>query len=193
MIYLANAATILIELIFGAASLLFMIRLLLQLAHANFNNPICQFFWRVTNPVLMPLRRWLPPVRGLDLNTAWIALLLQVAKLWLLAAVHNQPMTVTASLVLGVASLLSLLLTLYFWLLLIRILVSLLNPDARHPALPLLGQLTEPVLRPVRRRLPDMGGFDLSPLVVFVVILLARVLLVAPIQDFGTLLARGGL
>jgi YggT family protein len=191
MSYLANAATILIEIAFGLATLLFLLRLLLQLFRANFYNPICQFFYQATNPVLMPLRRLLPPLRGLDLGALLIAYLLQVVKLWLLAAMVGAAMTVPGSLVLAVASLLGFLLTVYFWLLLLRIVVSLINPQSQHPALPLLGQLTEPLLRPIRRRLPALGPFDLSPLVLFLAIVLARVLIVAPIQDFGLLLVRG--
>jgi YggT family protein len=191
MPYFVTAAALLIELAFGLATALFVLRLLLQLVHASFYNPFSQFVYRASNPVLLPLRRALPSWRGLDTAALVVALLLQVVKVWLIAAVTGAAMGFAASLVLGIAGLLAFVLTLYFWLLVIVIVVGLLAPDSRHPLLPPLLQLTEPVLRPLRRMIPPLGPLDLSPLVAFVAILLARVLVVAPLEDLGRLLARG--
>lgn len=189
MSYFANAGVLLVEVLFGLATALFVVRLLLQLVRANFYNPICQFFYRSTNPVLMPLRRALPPVAGIDSAALTIAYTLQLLKVWIVALMLGYAMTLAGSLVLALAGLLGFVLTLYFWLLIIGIIASLIGGDSRHPALPLLHQLTEPLLRPIRRRLPAAGPFDFSPLVLFLAILLARLLIVAPLEDLGRWLA----
>jgi YggT family protein len=189
--YFANAGAILIEVIFGLAVSLFLIRVLLQLVRANFYNPVCQFFYKATNPLLMPMRKVLPPMRNLDSAGLLIVYLLECAKVWLLAALADLALNVGATLLLGFAELIAFVLMLYFWLILIRVILSFVGQGSYHPMVPLITQLTEPVLRPIRRVLPDLGGFDLSPLLATLVIFLARALIVAPLQDLGAMLARG--
>jgi YggT family protein len=191
MSYLANAGAILIEVLFGLLIGLFVLRLLLQLVRANFYNPICQFFYKATNPLLMPMRRVLKPWKSLDFAALLTALLLSAIKVWLLAALAGFGLPPLATLMLAVAALLDFLLYLYFWLIIIRIVASFFATDNYHPIFPLLMQLTEPLLAPLRRALPPLGPFDLSPLIATLAILLARALLVAPIQDLGAALIAG--
>ena len=188
MSYLANAGVILVEVIFGLAVSLFVVRVLLQLVRANFYNPVCQFFYKATNPVLMPLRRVLPPWRGFDLAGTLVAFLLECLKVLLLFALVARVPGIGGILLLGFAELLGFVLMLYFWLILVRVILSFVGQQGHHPMLPLIAQLTEPVLRPVRRVLPDLGGFDLSPLVVTLAIFLARALVVAPLTDLAVTL-----
>lgn len=185
MRYFSEAGLILVDFLFGLLIGLFVVRVLLQVVRANFHNPICQFFYRATNPLLVPMRRWLPPIGRVDSAASLIALLLCVIQVWLLGALGGLALPPLATLVLAVGSLINVLLTLYFWLIVVRIILSFLNPDAYHPAIPLLGQLTEPVLRPLRKILPATGAFDFSPLLATLIIVLARVLIVAPINDLG--------
>ena len=187
--YFANAAALLIEVLFGLAVFLFALRVLLQLVRANFHNPICQFAYRATNPVLMPLRRVLKPVRNFDLAAALIAYLLECIKVWLLTLLgYSRMFEFMGGLVLGFAELLSFLIWFYLIAITIRVILSWVQTAGYNPVLPLLDQLTEPLLRPVRRRLPSPGGFDLSPFIVSIGLLLALALVVAPLQDFGMLL-----
>jgi YggT family protein len=189
--YFANAGAILIEVLFGLLIGLFVLRVLLQVVRANFYNPICQFFYKATNPVLMPLRRALPPLGPVDSAGVLVAFLLMAIKVWLLAALAGFGLPLLATLVLAIAGLLDFLLYLFFWLIIVRIVISFLATDSYHPAFPLLMQLTEPLLRPLRRLIPPLGPFDLSPLIATLAIMLARVLVVAPIQDLGAALAGG--
>ena len=189
MNYFADAGTILVEVLFGLAASLFAIRVLLQLVRANFYNPVCQFFYRFTNPVLMPMRKLLRPWRNLDLAGTLLVWLLLCAKMWLLVALAGLTLGVSATLVVGFAELIGFLLMLYFWLILVRVILSFVGQDRRHPMVPLVVQLTEPVLRPIRRLLPDLGGIDLSPLLATLAIFLLRALVVAPLRDLGLALA----
>ncbi|MCK7594371.1 YggT family protein [Pseudomarimonas salicorniae] len=189
--YVANAGAILIHVLFGLLIGLFVLRVLLQLVRANFYNPICQFFYKATNPVLMPMRRVFKPWRALDTAGLLVALVLCAIKVWLLAALSGFGLSPGALAVLALAGLIDFVLTLYFWLIIIRIVASFFATDSYHPIIPPLTQLTEPVLAPLRRALPALGPFDLSPLVATLGILLAQALLVAPLTDLGMALARG--
>jgi YggT family protein len=191
MAYFANAGAILVEVLFGLVVALFVLRVLLQLVRANFHNPVCQFFYKATNPVLMPLRKLLPPLRRLDTAGTLVAYLLECLKVWLLAAFGGFALNLSGTLVLGFAELVAFLLMLYFWLILVRVILSFVGQGSYHPMVPLIAQLTDPVLRPIRRVLPDFGGFDFSPLVAMLAIYLARALIVAPLQDLGAMLANG--
>ncbi len=191
MPYVTDAGTLLVDVLFGLLALVFALRVLLQWVGAQFHNPICQGVYRLTNPVLMPLRRVLKPWRRIDTAGVVVVYLVLVVKAVLLLALWRLPLKLDAVLVLGLAETLGLLLIFYFWMILIRVILSWVGGGGGNPAVPLLMQLTEPLLRPVRRLLPALGGFDLSPLLVSLALLLARILLVAPLRDLAVLLAAG--
>lgn len=189
MSYVSQAALLLIEVIFGVLALLFALRVLVQWAGVNFHNPICQGLYRFTNPVLMPLRRWLKPWRRIDLAAALVTLAIGCVKAALTLALAGRSPAPLAVALLGLAETIGLLLMLYFWLILIRVVMSWIGDGSRHPLVPLVVQLTEPVLRPLRRALPAPAGLDLSPMLAMLGILLLRILLVAPLQDLAVSLA----
>ena len=189
MPYVTDAGTLLADVVFGLVALVFALRVLLQWVGAHFHNPICQGVYRLTNPVLMPLRRILKPWRRIDIAAVIVVYLIFVLKAALLLGLWRLPVKLDAMLVLAVAETLGLLLTFWFWLILIRVILSWIGGGHGNPAVPLLMQLTEPLLRPVRRWLPALGGFDLSPLLVSLLLMLARILLVAPLRDLAIVLA----
>lgn len=191
MSYIANALQIIIEFGFGILIALIVLRVLLQLVRANFYNPICQFLYKATNPLLIPFRRIIPAWRRVDLAAIVLAWLVTVLKLILLAAVVGRFLGLTGLAIMAVADLAGFVLMLYLGLILAQVLLSFIQIDRRHPLLPLIHQLTEPVLKPIRRRLPTIAGLDFSPLIAWLVILLARALLVQPLLDFGMRLALG--
>jgi YggT family protein len=191
MSYIANALQIIIEFGFGILIALVVLRVLLQLVRANFYNPICQFLYKATNPLLMPFRRIIPAWRRVDLAGIVLAWLVTVLKLILLAAVVGRFLGLGGLAIMAVADLAGFVLMLSLGLILARVLLSFVQIDRRHPLLPLIHQLTEPVLKPIRRRLPTVAGLDFSPLVAWLVILLARALVVQPLLDFGMRLALG--
>lgn len=189
--YFANAGQILIQFVFGALILLIVLRVLLQWVRANFYNPICQFLYKATNPVLMPLRRVVPSWRNLDVAGVVLAWLVTALKLVLLAATVGQTLGLLGLAVLAFADLLDFVLLLYIVLILARVVISFIGADSYHPLVPLVIQVTEPVLKPFRRLLPDVGGLDFSPMVAWLAIMLARVLIARPLLDAGMRLAQG--
>lgn len=189
--YFANAGMLLVEVIFGLAVALFVLRVLLQLVRANFYNPICQFIYKASNPPLVPVRKLLKPMGRFDLAAAVVAWVLECLKVLLLFAMAGAVPAIAGLLVLGVAELVQFLLTLYFWLILIGVILSFVAAGgSHHPIVPLIDQLTAPVLRPFRRVIPPLGGLDFSPMVAMLALLLARILIAAPLGDLGAWLAR---
>lgn len=188
--YVTGAAAFVLGWLFTLAIGLFVFRWLLQWARASFYNPICQFFYSATNPVLMPLRKALPTVR--TFNTAALAVAWVIAMLdaFVLGALRGIWLGLPSVLLFGLASVLAVFLGLLFLLLLLTVLISLINPGADHAIANLSYQLTEPLLRPIRRRIPPLGPFDLSPLVLFLAIALAHLLIVSPLREAAAWFAQ---
>ena len=188
--YFSSAGAFLISTVFGLYLLAIMLRFLFQLVRADFYNPVSQFIVKITNPVLRPLRRIIPGWGGIDFAAIALMLALKCVELGLLFSLQGPRMPEVAGLlILALAGLVSLLLNVFFFSILIQVVLSWVNPGHYNPVTQLLYQLNEPILRPARRLIPPLGGFDLSPIVVFVGIKLLEFLLVAPINDLGYRLA----
>ena len=148
-----------------------LLRFLLQLVRADFYNPICQFLVKVTNPLVLPLRKVIPGFAGLDMASLLLALLLQIAGIAALLLIHGvglpNPLLLLVWSVLGI---IGLLVNIYFFALLAMIILSWVAPGSKNPAIYLLFQITEPVMAPFRKALPPMGGMDFSPILLFILI-----------------------
>jgi YggT family protein len=180
--YVNNAAVFLVQTAFALYILAVMLRFLLQWVRADFYNPLVQVLVRITNPVLIHLRRLIPGLYGIDLAAVALMFLLQALELYLLAQLMGGSLP-PATLVLGtVAKLLGLVVNVFFWTILIQVILSWVNPQGYNPAITVIHSLTEPLLRPARRLLPDFGGLDLSPLVVVVALQLVRMVVIDPLR-----------
>jgi YggT family protein len=184
---MGNAGVFLVHVAFGLYLLVVMLRLLLQLVRADYYNPLVQALVKLTDPPLKPLRRVVPGVAGMDTAALVLLLLLQIVELLIVAWLIGISLPAATLLLGSIAKLLDLLLSIYLWTILIRVIASWVSPNAYHPALQLVERLTDPVITPVRRVLPDLGGLDFSPLVALVGIQLLRMLLVTPIADLAGL------
>ena len=190
MTYLLNALSLLIELAFNLLATLFVLRVLAEAARADFHNPISQFLYRATNPVLAPIRRVIPNWRRINLAAVLLAWLVMVLKNALLFVLLGAAPNVAGLLVLGLADLIDFVLVFYLVLIFGWSLMSMLQVDSRQPALRLAGAIVEPLLRPLRGRL-TVGMIDFSPMAVMLVIVLARILIAAPLMDLGKALTLG--
>lgn len=177
--FLTEAGILLVEVVFGLYLLAVLLRFLFQLTRADFYNPISQFLVAFTNPLLKPLRRLIPGLYGIDLASLVLLLVLKCVELYLLlllggVAVQWLPIVAAAT-----VDLLRLTLNVYFFAILIRVILSWFMPYGIHqnPAGSLLVSLTEPLLRPARRLIPPIGGLDLSPIAVIVVLQLMQLAL----------------
>jgi YggT family protein len=147
-----------------------MLRLLLQWVRADFYNPVCQFLVRVTNPLLVPIRRVIPSVGRLDTASVVLMFVLQALGTWAISQIMALSMPTAQILFYAATKLGITLLMTYFILIIAVVILSWVGGRVRHPLIPLLYQLTEPLLRPLRRAIPPIGGIDLSPLFALIAI-----------------------
>jgi len=186
--HIGNAATFLVETLFGLYILIVMLRLLLQWVRADFYNPLSQLIVKATQPVLAPMRRTLPTIAGIDLACVLLLVLLQFVELWMITGILGHRAPAGALLVLSVAELIQLAIYVFLFSILIQVVMSWINPGAYNPMLSVLYSLNEPLLAPARRIVPPIGGLDPSPIGVMVALQLVAILLVGPLRQLaGTL------
>ena len=181
--YVGNAATFLIETLFGLYILIVMLRFLLQWVRADFYNPVSQFIVKATQPALAPLRRVIPGFGGADLAAVVLMFALKFVELWLITGLLGIAPHVSGLAILCIAELLGLLINVFIFAILIQVIVSWVNPGMYNPVMGLLHSLNEPLLAPARRLIPPISGLDLSPIAVIICLQLVSMVGVAPIRD----------
>ncbi len=163
-----NVAEFLIHTLFTVYIVLVMLRMLLALARADFYNPLSQFIVTATSPVLIPLRKFIPSIGKVDTAAILLMLFLKIIELSLLASLGRRfAMVIPAQ---AILDLLILAIWIYILAIFIQAIASWITPGmgSPNPAINLLRSLTEPLLRPVRRRIPAIGMIDLSSMIVIV-------------------------
>lgn len=167
--------------------MLVVLRFLFQLVRADFYNPISQFVAKATNPLLMPLRRVIPGLMGMDLAALVLALVVQWLLIQLVLVLAGvgflNPLYTLAWSAVG---LVALVLNIYFWGLIISIVASWIAPFSQNPALMLVRQLVAPVMAPFQKLIPPIGGIDITPIFAFMVLnIFSRYLVPALAQSIG--------
>lgn len=190
--YLSNAGVFLIQTLFGIYEVIILLRFLLQLVRADFYNPISQFIVKATNLPLRPLRRFIPGLAGMDLASLVLLLVVVIIEFLLLSLIANLPMpSIVGLIALALVEVLKLFIYVLLFSVFVLVILSWVSPGGYNPVANLLYQITAPVMRPARRLLPPMGGLDLSPMVVMIVLYLLILLLIHPLQDMAASLAYG--
>lgn len=162
-----NAAQFLIDTLFNLYLMVVLLRLWLQLAKADFYNPFSQFIVKATHPIVGPLRRVIPSVGRFDTATLLLAFAVAALKIITLSAVLGAGFSPSVVVIGAVFTIVKEIFSLLFWVLIIQALLSWVS-QGYNPMQMVLQQLTEPLLEPVRRVIPPMGGLDLSVLVVLI-------------------------
>ncbi len=170
-----QALGFLVNMVFTLYLVAIGLRFLLQWVKADFYNPVCQFLIKVTNPVLVPLRRLVPGLFGLDIAALLLMLIVQILALGILAILAQYPLTWFIVIV-ALVKLVLLFIHLYFFAIILRAVSSWFNPNPYHPMTQLLIKLTEPLLQPARRVIPLIGGIDLSPVAVLIILQMIAIL-----------------
>jgi len=147
---------------------------------ADFHNPITQFFVRITNPLVIPARKLIPSIRGLDTATIIVALLLELTVTIVLIKLTcmSEPYFIQ---IIGLTLLRIVYMTLriYFFVILAYVVLSWIGRGGFNPAANLLASMVEPVLRPFRRSVPSIAGLDLSAL--FALIAIQAIMMLLPV------------
>lgn len=171
---LTDIATFLLDTVFTLFAMALLLRLWMQLTRLPTRNPVSQGVFQVTDWIVRPLRRIIPGFAGIDWATVLACWLTGVAFLFaVLALTGGNPLNhVPVILIVAIFTTLKWGVSLVMWVTLLMAILSWVNPNS--PITPVIQHLTDPLLRPIRRVIPNLGGFDISPLVLF---LIAQILL----------------
>jgi YggT family protein len=179
MIGLNTAAIYILQTIGSLYLLIILLRFVLQLVRADFYNPLSQFAVRATQPLLKPLRRIIPSMFGLDMSSLVLAIIVQMIlmalTLLLAYGTTGDPLHLLIWSIIGVTALF---LKIFFFALIVSVILSWVAPASHNPGAELVNQITEPMLSPLRRILPNLGGLDLSPILAFMVLKLLDMLVI---------------
>jgi YggT family protein len=179
MIGLNTAAVYILQTLGSMYLLIVLMRFILQLVRANFYNPLCQFIVRATQPLLKPLRKIIPGFGGLDIASLVLAIVLQfiliALTLLLTYGVIANPLQMLIWSMIGITALF---LKVFFFALIISVILSWVAQGSHNPGVELVNQVCDPVLAPIRRILPSMGGLDLSPIFAFLALKLLDMLVI---------------
>lgn len=170
----SSSLSFLIQTLGGLYIMAVLIRFLLQLVRADFYNPISQAIVKATSPLLKPIRKIIPGFGGIDVASLVLALILQIALLYVLLLIGGYsiaaipfPSVLISSLVkLGIEFL-----NIYMFSLIIIAIASWVAPNSYNPGLMLLHQITEPLTSRIRKVIPPLGGLDFSLMVLVIIII----------------------
>lgn len=162
---MTNALVFLVDSLFTLYLYVLILRFVMQLVRADFRNPLANAVLTVTNPIIMPLRRILPPVGKVDTASVLAIIIVAAASVGVIALIAGggllDPLTwLRVTLLMLLRSFIMFFIGAIF----IYALLSWVVPAGYNPAMALLGAICEPVLRPFRKLIPSIGNLDLSAL-----------------------------
>jgi YggT family protein len=196
--YLASPLLLIINTIFDLYVMLVLLRFLLQMFRANFYNPVSQFIVRATTPPLKPLRRIIPGFAGQDMAALVLCLILLMIKYLLIRSLGVGALDIAnvvtpiasisiAGLVfVAIAEILATFINIFLFAIIIQVILSWVNPGAYNPVTAVVASISNPVMRPIRRFIPAMGGLDLSPLFATLALMVIKMLLIPPVIYLAT-------
>ena len=167
-----NVLTFLIHTLFTLYIGALLLRIILSATRADFYNPISQFLVTITNPVLVPLKKILPNIGRVD-TASWVLVFgLKALELFLLFTIRGLQPQLNTLVVGAIMGVLTTLVSIFLYAVIFRAILSWVTGPYMHdhPLLSILHSITEPVLRPARKLIPPIGMFDLSALVVIIVL-----------------------
>ena len=186
--YFSDAGLFLVDTVLGLYILIVLLRFLFQLTGVDFYNPISQFIVKTSNPPLRHLRRVVPGLWGIDFAAVVLLIVLEGTRIGVTGLLIGRTPQLAGVLVLSIAELLKLAVYVMVFSIFIRALLSWISMGRSHPMLLLLYSFTEPLMAPARRILPATSGLDLSPIIVFIGLMLVLKLLIQPMLDLGRIL-----
>lgn len=180
------ALLFLIQTVFNLYIYIIILRLILQAIRIRFDNPYSLFAIKFTQPVVRPLQKILPEVKGIDLAIVVFALAIEMIKFFLLAIIGAALFPNIGRLFLvSLGDLLNHLDNFYFYAIIFKIILSWLIPLQYNPLFFIITQITGPILYPIRRVIPAVAGLDFSPLIALVLLKLLEIIFVVPLMRMG--------
>ena len=175
-----NVLDFLIHVLFTMYIYAVIIRMLLGLTRADFYNPFSQFILTVTNPVLTPLRKFIPSISGIDTSAIVLILILKFVELVLRNFLIGKQVLLSSLILPTIVEVLHQVLNVFIFAIIILVIISWVSPQMHsqsNPITPILRSITEPLIRPARKLIPPVGIFDLSTFVVLLAIYCIKIFL----------------
>lgn len=185
-----NAGVFLIGSLFDIYLFILGLRLLLVWVHADYFNPISQFVINLSQFLIKPLRKIIPNIGPLETSTLFVMIALEILKYFLLLNLMTGMPNFSGLLILSLADGLKLFLNILFYAIIAQVILSWLQPGF-SPISRVLNQLTAPLIRPFQRLIPNVSGFDLSPIPALLLLQLLMIMMISPLFAMGTRLAFG--
>lgn len=164
-----TAVVFLVSILFDIYAFVLLARILAAYNRLDFRNPVSRALIRLTDPLLVPLRRLLPGWGGVDWSAILLLLVIEAVAVSVLTSIVAGALPSPGALALWtVARGLQALLNLLLFVVLVRVVLSWVSPGGYNPAAAMVFGLSEPLLRPLRRYMPALEGLDLSPMVLII-------------------------
>ncbi len=163
--------TLIIDTFFMLYILVLFLRFLFPLINVDFYNPFSQFVVKVTNPVLVPMRKVIPIRKNIDSAALLFIVLLQMVEICLIQLVHVGAISSVFDIIqISIIKLSNMFFSFFLYAIIGQIILSWFAPYNNNPAVGILNQITEPVLAPARKLIPPVSGLDFSPILVLLAI-----------------------
>ncbi len=189
---LISSGTLIIHVLFDTYIVVLLLRLLLQKLRASWHNPLSQFVIKLTEKPLKPLRKIIPGFQGIDYSILFFALVLQFIEIMLLwyfqFGMHANP---AGMLIVAIGEILTKFIYIYIYSIIINAIASWVPQMQTHPLAHIVFLITDPALSRARRFIPPLGGIDISPMAVLLILTLINMLIVMPILAVGTKIILG--
>ncbi|OGT61521.1 MAG: hypothetical protein A3E85_05420 [Gammaproteobacteria bacterium RIFCSPHIGHO2_12_FULL_45_12] len=184
-----SAFIFLVNTLFSLYLFVLTIRLILAFVGSNYFDPVTQFTLKLTDFLIKPLRRLIPNVRRVELSTLTCILVLEIIKFLFFALFSTGFPNLAGIVILAIGDSLNLLLEAFFYAILLQVIISWVQPMS--PILQTLNLFTSPIMRPLHKIVPTVGGFDITPIPAIIGIQFLMLLIVNPIMATGMSVAFG--
>lgn len=176
---MGSSAALIFNTLTGIYLLAILLRFLLQVARADFYNPVSQAVFRITDPMVKIFRSFIPGYKGIDFSSLILALVVEAMAICVLIILYGGSIPSVGFIVTwAFVGVLHFMIMIYYYAIIGSIIMSFVmmfsGNMSPHPILRLIWQLTEPVMAPIRKIIPSMGGLDFSPIFIFISIGLIR-------------------
>lgn len=181
-----QALILIITFFFYLINTLLLVRIMLQMSRANYFNPVVKMITQLTDPLILPLRKVIPRVNMIDTSCILLLFIFSYIKLLLIILVQAGILpNLVGLIVLTIPDIIGVIIEIMFWAILLVVLMSWVPALANSPVADIIIRLTDPLLRPAKRLIPSISGFDFSPIIVILLLRLTTILLVEPLTRYA--------
>lgn len=191
--YLTSPMLLIINTLFDLYLILVLLRFILQMVRADFYNQVSQFVVRATTPPLKLLRRIIPGLGGQDIAALVLCMLIVMLKYLILRVLGSGAIElanvvapiasvgIAGLLLIGIAEILAMFINIFIFAIIIMVIMSWVNPGGYNPVVGLISSISQPVMRPIHKFIPPLGGLDLSPLFATLALMVVKMLAIPPL------------